>query len=131
MLNEFVEKILVHERDKKGSVYSTQEVEIYFNFIGHYVPPHFGEPKVLTPEEEEALRKKEAVKARLHKAYLRRKADGTQAKYEATRKAKIKAEREARNAAIQAEDIANGVFIPAKDLPNQEPKRAGEDRQNV
>ena len=123
MLNEFVEKILVHERDKKGSV--------YFNFIGHYVPPHFGEPKVLTPEEEEALRKKEAVKERLHKAYLRRKADGTQAKYEATRKAKKKAEMEARNAAIQAEDIANGVFIPVKDLPNQEPKRSREDRPNT
>ena len=38
---------------------------------------------------------------------------------------------EARNAAIQAEDIANGVFIPVKDLPNQEPKRAGEDRPNA
>ena len=32
MLNEFVEKILVHERDKKGCVDSTQEVEIYFNY---------------------------------------------------------------------------------------------------
>ena len=28
MLNEFVEKILVHERDRKGSIQTTQEVEI-------------------------------------------------------------------------------------------------------
>ena len=41
MLNEFVEKIVVHERDRKGSVDTTQEVEIYFHFVGRYVPPHF------------------------------------------------------------------------------------------
>ena len=34
MLNEFVEKILVHERDRKGSQQTTQEIEIYFNFVG-------------------------------------------------------------------------------------------------
>lgn len=33
MLNEFVEKILVHERARKGSQDTTQEVEIYFNFV--------------------------------------------------------------------------------------------------
>ena len=39
MLNEFIEKILVHERDRKGSTQATQEVEIYFNFVGRFVPP--------------------------------------------------------------------------------------------
>ena len=39
MLNEFIEKILVHERDRKGSIQTTQEVEIYFNFVGRFVPP--------------------------------------------------------------------------------------------
>ena len=39
MLNEFVEKILVHERARKGSQDTTQEVEIYFNFVGRYIPP--------------------------------------------------------------------------------------------
>ncbi len=39
MLNEFVEKIMVHERDRKGSTDTTQEVEIYFNFVGRYIPP--------------------------------------------------------------------------------------------
>ena len=43
MLNEFIEKILVHERDRKGSIQTTQEVEIYFNFVGRFVPPAFGE----------------------------------------------------------------------------------------
>ena len=36
MLNEFVEKIIVHERARKGSTQTTQELEIYFNFIGRF-----------------------------------------------------------------------------------------------
>lgn len=39
MLNEFVEKVLVHERERKGSQTSPQKIEIYFNFIGNYEPP--------------------------------------------------------------------------------------------
>ncbi|HBE9626480.1 TPA: DUF4368 domain-containing protein, partial [Clostridioides difficile] len=46
MLNEFIEKILVHERDRKGSIQTTQEVEIYFNFVGRFVPPAFGEAEL-------------------------------------------------------------------------------------
>ena len=121
MLNEFVEKILVHERDRKGSIETTQEVEIYFNFVGRYIPPHFGEVN-LTPEELEALRKKEERKDKLHQAYLRRKANGTQKRYEDKIKAKKKAEIEAKKAAIRAEDMEKGVFIPASSLPTKEPR---------
>ena len=32
MVNEFVDKILVHERDRKGSIQTTQTIDIYFNF---------------------------------------------------------------------------------------------------
>lgn len=123
MLNEFVEKILVHERDRKGSIETTQEVEIYFNFVGRYVPPHFGEIK-LSPEEQEALRKKEERKNRLHENYLRRKANGKQREYEERTKAKKKAEVEEKKRAIRAEDMAKGIFIPVSDLPQYEPKRA-------
>ena len=75
MLNEFVEKILVHERDRKGSIETTQAVEVYFNFVGKYIPPAFRDVE-LTPEEQEALRKNEELKDRRHQAYLRRKARG-------------------------------------------------------
>ena len=60
MLNEFVEKILVHERSRKGSQDTTQEIEIYFNFLGRYIPPSL-QPVPLTPEEQEELRKKEEL----------------------------------------------------------------------
>ena len=43
-------------------------------------------------EEVEALRKKEERKDKLHQAYLRRKANGTQKRYEDKIKAKKKAE---------------------------------------
>ena len=81
MLNEFVEKIVVHERDRKGCQDTTQDVEIYFNFVGKYVPPHFGEAR-LTPEEQEAQRKKAELRDRLHRNYMRRKANGKQKQYE-------------------------------------------------
>ena len=116
MLNEFVEKILVHERDRKGSQDTTQEIEIYFNFVGRYIPPHFGEVE-LTPEELEELRKKEERKDRLHQNYLRRKANGKQKEWEQKYNAKRKAEIEARKAAVRAEDMAKGVYIPISQLP--------------
>ena len=122
MLNEFIEKILVHERDRKGSIQTTQEVEIYFNFVGRFVPPAFGEVE-LTPEELEEIRKREERKDRLHQNYLKRKASGAQKRYENKIKEKRKAEIEAKKAAIRAEDIAKGVFVPVSQLPAKEPKK--------
>ena len=123
MLNEFVEKILVHERDRKGSIETTQEIEIYFSFVGKYVPPHFGEVN-LTPEELEALRKKEERKDRLHQNYLKRKASGWQREYYERTKSEKRQKMEEAKAALRAEDMAKGVFIPASQLPKQEPKKA-------
>ena len=122
MLNEFVEKILVHERDRKGSRETTQEVEIYFNFVGRFVPPKFAEVK-LTPEELEEIRKREERKDRLHQNYLKRKASGAQKRYEDKIKEKKKAEMDAKKAAIRAEDVAKGVFIPVSQLPAREPQK--------
>lgn len=122
MLNEFVEKILVHERDRKGSTDTTQEVEIYFNFVGRYVPPSFRAVE-LTPEEQEELRKKEERKDKLHQAYLKRKASGAQKRYEDKIKAKKKAEMDAKKDTIRAEDRARGVFVHVGDLPPQEPQK--------
>ena len=122
MLNEFIEKILVHERDRKGSIQTTQEVEIYFNFVGRFVPPAFGEVE-LTPEELEEIRKREERKDRLHQNYLKRKASGAQKRYEDKIKGRKKAEIEAKKAAIRAEDIAKGVFVPASSLPQREPMK--------
>ena len=69
MLNEFIEKVVVHEADKSTGD-RRQKVDIYFNFIGCFVPP---KPEViLTAEEEEkaqkavAARNREREQNRLH-----------------------------------------------------------------
>ena len=122
MLNEFVEKILVHERARKGSQDTTQEIEIYFNFLGRYIPPSL-QPVPLTPEEREELRKKEERKDRLHQNYLKRKASGAQKRYEDKIKAKKKAEMDAKKALIRAEDMKKGVFSTIGQLPKEEPRK--------
>jgi len=122
MLNEFVEKILVHERARKGTQDTTQEIEIHFNFLGRYIPPSL-QPVPLTPEEQEELRKKEERKDRLHQNYLKRKASGAQKRYEDKIKAKKKAEMDAKKALIRVEDMKKGVFSTIGQLPKEEPRK--------
>ena len=122
MLNEFVEKILVHERARKGSQDTTQEIEIYFNFLGRYIPPSL-QTVPLTPEEQEELQKKEERKDRLHQNYLKRKASGAQKRYEDKIKAKKKAEMDAKKALILAEDMKKGIFSTVSQLPKEEPRK--------
>ena len=99
MLNELIDRIVVHERDRKGSIQTTQRVDIYFSFIGNFVPPAEPvDPEVAAAQEEER-RKIEERKDRLHQNYLRRKANGSQKKWEE----KYKPIREARKAKQKAE----------------------------
>ena len=91
MINEFVEKIIVHESNRKGSQTSKQKIEIYFNFIGNYEPP---KEELTEEEEEERLkieeeeRKIKERKDRLHQNYLKRKVNGKQQEYEERYKAR-------------------------------------------
>ena len=90
MLNEFIEKIVVYERDRKGSQDTTQRLDIHFNFIGQYILPSEPiDPQILLAQQEEE-RKKQATKDRLHQNYLKRKANGKEAKYYEEYKAKRK-----------------------------------------
>ena len=123
MLNEFVDKILVHERDRKGCQDTTQTVEIYFNFVGRYIPPSFREAE-LTPEEQEAFRRREERRDKLHQAYLRRKASGKQQEYDRRYSIKRKPVMDAKRAALRAEDMERGIFTTVASLPHQEPQKA-------
>ncbi len=112
MLNQFIYKIFVHERDYKGVANSPQTIEIYFNFVGK-----FGMQEINSPSEEEraALEEKERLRQKRHEAYLRRKASGWQDAYYQKTKAAKKADIDAKKEAIRAEDRAKGVYY----LPNQ------------
>jgi len=133
-LLELVDKILVHERDIKGSSNCTQEIEIFFNFVGRYLPPDFEkEPTAEELAEQEVERKK---REKRHQAYLRRKESGKAREYyEARIKAARKAEIEAMKAEIRQEDQEKGIFYVVADCPEGEPTvvHAGEvyDGRNV
>ena len=119
MLLELIDKILVHERDVKGSSNCTQEIEIYFNFVGRYLPPEYiTEP---TAEELAQLEAERKAKAKRHEAYLRRKQSGWQKKYEAKIKAEKKAKIEAMKEELRREDQANGTYLVVADLPEGQP----------
>jgi hypothetical protein len=90
--------------------------------VGKYAPPHFGEVS-LTPEEQEAMRKKEERRDRLHRNYLRRKANGRQREYEERVKNGKRQKIEAQKAALRVEDVAKRVFIPVSNLPKAEPQK--------
>ena len=119
MLLEPVNKILVHERDVKGSSNCTQEIEIYFNFVSRYMPPDF--EKEMTAEELEAMEKERQKKAKAHAAYLRRKESGWQKAYEARVKEEKKAKIEAMKEEIRQEDQDNGVYLVVADCPDGQP----------
>lgn len=113
MLNEFIYKILIHEREIKNRPDSPQTIEIYFNFIGKFEMPR--EEHVPTPEEIELAERKERIRQQRHDAYMRRKSTGWQATYYWKNKRKWKAAMDAKKEALRAEDRANGVYY----LPNQ------------
>lgn len=117
MLNEFIYKIFVHERDYKGVANSPQTIEIYFNFIGKFGTQEVNQP---TEEERTEIAEKERLRKKRHEAYLRRKANGWQNAYYQKHKAAKKAAIDAKKEAIRAEDQANGVYY----LPNQKGESA-------
>ena len=130
MANELIDKIVVFNRDRKGSRQTTQRVDIYFSFIGTFVPPAEPiDPEVAAAQEEEK-RKIEARKDRLHQNYLRRKASGQHKAYhdqykpifQAT-KAKWKEEMDAVKPCMTVVEYREmrKATITEKDMPEGEP----------
>ena len=70
MINEFVDKIVVHE-GKWENCERTQEVEIYLNFIGKFEIPK-KEPTKEELEELEKLRKKREKKREYNYRYMKK-----------------------------------------------------------
>jgi len=113
MLHECIEKIVVHERDRKGAIDSPQTVEIHFNFIGEFMPPSMVTEKEVAQlseaEQEEILQRR----AGYRKAYEQRVASGAQKKYYERTKYKKRAEYDAAKAAIMDKDYTLGEDILA------------------
>ena len=110
MVNEFVDYILVHDRDRKGSIQTTQKIDIYFNFIGNFSMP----VPELTEEEKAEMARIEAIKDKRHRQYLDRKKRGV-----AQRCAREYApRRRARMAQLKAEN-PNTYAVPAEEYDQE------------
>jgi hypothetical protein len=97
MIHEFIEKVVVHERETPMVQSSPQRVEIHLNFIGEYELPNAErEP---TPEEIAEQERLEKERERNRLRYIKRKAQGYYNKPKATPK---KAERTAADLPIAA-----------------------------
>lgn len=129
MLLELIDKILVHEHDVKGSSNCTQEIEIYFNFVGRYLPLEF--VKESTAQKLDQLEAERRAKAKRHEAYLRRKRSGWQKKYEAKIKVERKAKIEAMKEELRREDQNNGTYLVVADLPEGRQPMVVKSGQNI
>lgn len=122
MLNEFVEKVVVHERDEKGIRESPQTIEIYFNFIGQFTVPNSTVP--LTAEHQaidpELQAQREALRQKRREAYQKRRKSGKDQAYYQKVKGKNKYALDARKEEIRAEDRANGIYYLPKQIADSD-----------
>ena len=63
MLNDFIEKVAIHEAEDGRTKDRTQQVDIYFNFIGNFVLP-LSEDEVEALQSEEHAERKRLLKER-------------------------------------------------------------------
>lgn len=72
IINEFISKIVVHERDVKRAKYVVQRIEVYFNYIGKFKNEL---TKQIEPTEQEMLQMREEIEeAKKEKARAYRRA---------------------------------------------------------
>ena len=57
-INEFISKIVVHERDVKRAKYAVQRIEVYFNYIGKFENEL---TKQIEPTEQEMIQMREEI----------------------------------------------------------------------
>ena len=86
-LNDFIEKVVIHEAEGGRTKDRTQQVDIYFNFIGNFVLP-------LSEDEVEALQSEEARRAE-EIAERKRKSSKKSTQKRNQKRAEIKAKAEA------------------------------------
>ena len=95
MLNDFIEKVVIYETEGGRTKDRTQQVDIYFNFIGNFVLP-------LSEDEVEALQSEEARRAE-EIAERKRKSSKKSTQKRNHKRAEIKAKAEAGDSEAMAE----------------------------
>ena len=105
MLYEFIEKVEVHEPTGGRTKYRRQQVDVYFNFIGHYLPEE-------TVQTEEEFRAEVDARERERKRCTARRSDEKRKQRYADLKERAKTDPEAA-AEYAREDVAE-VHVDAE-----------------
>ena len=66
MIHEFIDKIVVHESNGVRGFGRKQKIEIYFNFIGQFIPP-YSTAELKAEAKEQAIKKAEKDRIRAEK----------------------------------------------------------------
>ena len=108
ILNEFISRIEVHERDQKRARYAIQHISIYFNYIGRFenevtqlAEPTEQEIRQMREEIEEAKKKKSRAYHRQYSREYRARNLEKQREYDRIKAREYRARRKAQTAAAQ------------------------------
>ena len=108
ILNEFISRIEVHERDQKRARYAIQHISIYFNYIGKFenevtqlAEPTEQEIRQMREEIEEAKKEKSRAYHRQYSREYRARNLEKQREYERIKAREYRARRKAQTAAAQ------------------------------
>ena len=108
ILNEFISRIEVHERDQKRARYAIQHISIYFNYIGKFenevtqlAEPTEQEIRQMREEIEEAKKEKSRAYHRQYSREYRARNLEKQREYDRIKAREYRARRKAQTAAAQ------------------------------
>ena len=110
ILNEFISRIEVHERDQKRARYAIQHISIYFNYIGKFenevtqlAEPTEQEIRQMREEIEEAKKEKSRAYHRQYSRAYRARNLEKQREYDRMKAREYRARRKAQAAAQPAQ----------------------------
>ena len=127
MLNDFIEKVVIHEAEGGRTKDSTQQVDIYFNFIGNFVLP-------LSEDENKAILEKGRQNNRKRSEKMRelRMSDPEyRAKMEEKERLALEREKKRQERATKKKKIALAELKEQAEKGNQEAVRELEERRAI
>ena len=127
MLNDFIEKVVIHEAEGGRTKDRTQQVDIYFNFIGNFVLPLSEDEYKAILEKGRQNNRKRAEKMR----ELRMSDPEYQAKMEEKERLALEREKKRQERATKKKKIALAELKEQAEKGNQEAVRELEERRAI
>lgn len=127
MLNDFIEKVVIHEAEGGRTKDRTQQVDIYFNFIGNFVLPLSEDEYKAILEKGRQNNRKRAEKMR----ELRMSDPEYRAKMEEKERLALEREKKRQERATKKKKIALAELKERAEKGNQEAVRELEERRAI